>query len=811
MRRWARLLLFGAAGVALLFGGMSAALQLAISHGAFTAQLDAALERAIGRAVTHGEVFVRFGLRPRIALSDATIANIEGGSEADFARIGRLEVTLAPLPLLSRQVEIHSLLLADADILLERDAAGRPNWIFGRDRAAAPSEAPAGGLRIAELEIESSRIRLPGSPLHRIEIDTLTLARDDPDDPLLLDGRIRLNGEALSIEASLGAAADGALPLSARVTGQGLRLNLRGTWPRGTDQPAWSLALDAKAEPGTIRRLARSFAERELPLAPGPVAVTAQLGPGSPFPTVSDLKVRVGATDAGPILAGLRLSRAELRAASFEDPVAVSAQGRRAGAELNLVLALPSLRTMLEAPADEPWPVEATINAGPSRLTLAGAVRRDAGLGPAEFQARLVTPDLARAGQAFGVALPRLTGVTASARLSGLATREVRLAALSVTAQPLEGQGELTIGFASRPSLRGRFAMRRLDLDAFGADAPRRPGQPAQRLIPDIALPVEALRGLDAALTLSAATLRVGGVTWRDASTAVALANGRLVLDPLVATSPGGVLGGRFTLDAAAAPPAAALRIDSRGRGLDLVALRRAFGIPAAFEGHADLALDLRGRGATLPALAATLSGEAGIAMVGGRFTGATALSIGPDLSRALLPRGTPSGGLGLRCFALRLSADDGVAQSQALLAEGEFGRVDGSLALNLRNETLAARLLPDIRVMGLTIRTPVTVGGTFAAPRVGVEPGAALAQVVGDTVANRLWRSSTAEFLRGTTGSTPPGGDCASALTLARLGRAGRLPEPAPVPIPLVPREVQGIAQDVVRGFGGLLGGRRR
>ncbi|WP_237217833.1 AsmA-like C-terminal region-containing protein, partial [Falsiroseomonas oryziterrae] len=263
--------------------------------------------------------------------------------------------------------------------------------------------------------------------------------------------------------------------------------------------------------------------------------------------------------------------------------------------------------------------------------------------------------------------------------------------------------------------------------------------QPAQRLIPAAALPVDSLRAMDAALELSAASLRVGGTDWRDVSARLALANGRLALDPLVATSPGGMLGGRFTLDAAAVPPAATLRLESDGPGLDLAALRRGFGIPAAFDGQAELALDLRAQGATLPALAATVSGEAGIAMVGGRFTGASSLTVGPDLLRALLPRGMPAGGLGLRCLALRLSADGGVAQSEALLIEGEFGRIEGSLALNLRDETLAARLLPDLRVMGLNMRTPVTVGGSFAAPRVGVEPGAALAQVMGDTVANRL------------------------------------------------------------------------
>lgn len=809
MRRRAWLLIGVAAAIPLLFAGMLAILQASLSHGALAPQVDAALERALGRPVSHGAVSVRPGLRPRIALRDATIANIEGGSAPDFARIGRLEVTLALLPLLSRQVEIDSLLLADADILLERDAAGRGNWVFGQGDGHGRAPA-APGVQVAAVEIEASRIRLPGAAIERIDIASLTIARATPDAPLDLAGRINLAGEALAIEASLGTATEGALPISAKVTGEGLRVALRGTWPHGTAEPAWSLALEAQAERGVLQRLLRRLGRVELPLAPGALEVTARLGPGSPFPTVSDLTVRLGATDAGALLPGLRLTRAELRAASFDHPVAVSAQGRRRGAELGLVATLPSLRSLLEAPPEAARPVEATIASGPSRLTLAGDLRRGADLGATPFEARLVTPDLARLGLAFGVTLPRLTGVTASARLSGLSTRELRLAMLSVAAREMEAQGDLTIVTAPRTALRGRLAMRRLDLDAFGAAAPSRPGQP-QRMIPPVPLPLETLRALDAALTLSAASLRIGGVAWRDVSATVALAGGRLTVDPLVATSPGGVLGGRASLDAAVATPVAALRLDSGGQGLDLAALRRAFGVPAAFDGQAEVALDLRAQGATLPALAASLSGEAGIAMVGGRFNGATALTIGPDLARVLLPRGTPTGGLGMRCLALRLTAEDGLAQSQAFLMEGEFGRIEGSLALNLRDETLAARLLPDTRVMGLTMRTPVTVGGSFAAPRVGVEPGAALAQVMGDTVANRLWRSTTAEFLRGAAGGAAPGGDCDTALTLARLGRAGRMPEAASVPIPLVPREVQGIAQDVVRGIGGLLGGRRR
>lgn len=798
MTRGLRRALFVLSGMALLGAGLVVALQVAIARGSFTARVDAALERATGRAVTHGALLVTPGLRPRIVLTEATIANLPGGSRPDFARIGRLEVRLALLPLIAGRVEIDTIRLADAEIVLERDTEGRPNWAFG---------SSGGGMPIPALEVADARILLPQGPVALVAIETLRLARDAPEDPLALTGRIRLDEERLAIEARLGPEADGMTPMEASIRGDGLRLSLEGRWPRRSDAPDWSLKVKAEANGAAARRMASTFGQ-EVPVT-GPLRLAARLAPGAPWPAVSDLVLRLGPTEADAVLPGLRVARAELRAAAFDDPATISAQGRRGGADLGLTATLPSLRQLLGATTEEPLPVEVVITTGRARLALAGEVRGDRGIGATDFAARLTTPDFAALGPVLGTTLPRLAEVTAEARLSGLSTRDLRLRRLRWTSEGLEAEGDLSITLAPRLAVRGHMEARRLDLDALGGY-----GAPARgdgRVIPDMPLPIAALHGADAALDLSATTLIAGGVTWRDARTRVALANGRLVGDPLVFTMPGGAVAGRVTLDAAAAVPQANLTLHSEGRGLDLAAIRRAFGVPAGFEGSAELALDLSGRGATTRALAATLRGEFGIAMVGGRYTGASALRIGPDLARALMPRGTPADGLALRCFAIRLSAEDGVAQSQALLMDGEFGRIDGSLALNLREETLAARLLPDMRVMGVSVRAPVTIGGTLADPRVGVDPGAALARVVGDTVANRLWRSSTVEFLRGATGSPPPGGDCGPALTLARLGRAGPVPEAAAAPIPLVPRELQGTAQDVVRGIGGLLGGRRR
>ncbi len=284
------------------------------------------------------------------------------------------------------------------------------------------------------------------------------------------------------------------------------------------------------------------------------------------------------------------------------------------------------------------------------------------------------------------------------------------------------------------------------------------------------------------------------------------MADGTARLRPFAAVTPGGPVQGTAMLDAAATPPRVALALRSQGRGLDLAALRRARGEATGVEGHAEIVLDVQGQGATTRAVAASLSGELGVAIVEGRVAQAGMLRLGPDLLGLLMP-GAPRDGVALRCLALRMSAHEGMARSQALLAETSAGRIEGVLAVNLRTEALAARLLPDVTLLGVRVRAPVGIGGTLANPRVGVEPGRALGQVIEDTVANRLWRDPTVEWLRGQLPGASPAGDCAAQLRLARMGADGPVPA-AERFVPGVPRELQGTTQDVLRGLGGAIGG---
>lgn len=837
MRRALTLAAAALLGLLLLAGAGLFLLQRALADGSLAPRIDAALEAALGRAVTLGPITLRPGLRPRIVVADVAIANLPGGARPDFARIRRLELRLALLPLLSGRVEIEHLGITGADVLLERDAAGRPNWVLG---AATPGDAPpaahGSGMRLAirALDIADSRIAVARARPGVILIRDLALRQESPGGATRFDGAFEVEGQPVTLSGKVGAWAGAAPPpLAATVEAPGITLRLAGQAPRSLDETGWAIDLEARA--ASLATLGAWLAPgRALPMQ-GPLLARARLGPGADGIALSDLSLAAGPLPAGALPAGLAVAEARVTAAGLDAPLAVAARGSRGGVPLALAGTLPPLARLLVAEPDEALPVAATLSAGDARLTLGGTVTR-AGLPHGlALDARLNAPDLAALGPLVGAALPPLRDVAIGARAGWRFPSMLRLDDLRAGADLLDSAtGALEIAWAPRLEIGGRIASRRLDLDALAGDSGPRAAR-GQHLIPDASLPVAALRAFDATLDLSVAALQAGGIAWRDISTRIVLAGGRLALQPFAAGIPGGRIEGRLALDATAAPPALSLSLRSTGTGIDLPAFMRAFGRDdVVLQGPAEIALDLAGRGTTLGAVAATLSGEAGLAMVEGRLSGANMLRVGPDLARALIPRDMPGEESNIRCAALRLSAEGGVAQSQALLIEGGFGRIEGSLALNLRDETLAARLLPEISVLGgVSLRTPVGIGGSWAAPRVDVEPAAALAQVIGDTVANRLWRSATAEWLRGTTGGAAPEAECDQALRLARLGRAGRAPAPAQAVVPLVPRELQGAArgavgavdgvargaagavegaargaQDVLRGIGGVLGG---
>lgn len=828
--KWAGALL---GGVLLLAAGAMAALMLALDAGALTPRLLATIEGATGRSATLGAVSVRPGLVPRLAVEGATLANIEGGSRPEMARIRRIEASVALLPLLRGEVAFDRIAVDGADILLERAADGRVNWTFApQRRPAAATAAPAASatapaarraVSVAEIVLTDSRITLPDARLGTIAILRLTATGVGAGGPVGLDARLALHGTPFVVEATSGPVPPPPgvpWPLRARLASGANSLSAEGA-------AGGPFAITATLpEPAALLPLLAALAPDApmppmLPPAEASLILDADLAP-------RDMNLRFGPADLGALAPGLLLTRLEASLPHLAAPAEATAEGSHAGLPFRVALRLDAPAALLPGAADQALAIAADLAAGGATASLAGRIARPRSLEGAAFEVHLSAPDLGALAAVLPDA-PPLRDVTATARLAapGRLDGSWRIAPFSIASTPLQAEGDVTIRPGRPVGLDGRVAAARIDLDALGEALARRqaaqprPAAPAPtpraappaapspqeaRVIPDIPLPLTLARVFRGRLDLAADHLIVGGTDWRGMRGRLALTNGSAHLTDFAAVTPGGPVRGEATLDAATTPPGLALALRSEGAGLDLAALRQARQEAAGIEGRAQVRIEMRGRGATTRAVAATLTGEAGLALADGRLAQAGLLRLGPDLLGLLMP-GAPQDGLELRCFAVRLSAEDGMARTSALLAETSAGRVEGVAAVNLATEGLAARLMPDVTLFGVRVRTPVGIGGTLASPRVGVEPGRALTQVIGDTVANRLWRDPTVEWLRGRAGGATPAGDCATQLRIARFGADGPVPA-APRIVPGVPRELQGTAQDVLRGLGGLLGG---
>lgn len=284
--------------------------------------------------------------------------------------------------------------------------------------------------------------------------------------------------------------------------------------------------------------------------------------------------------------------------------------------------------------------------------------------------------------------------------------------------------------------------------------------------------------------------------------------DGKARLDPFAARMPGGPVTLRAAADLTTTPPT--VQVAAQSPGLDLAPLLAALGQAQPLAtGQLGLDADLRGQGSDLRAVAGSAHGHLGLSVVRGTLSGILVEKLPADLRR-MLPAGGAGRDIALRCLALRFQAEDGMAQSRALLLDTALGRLGGEGGLNLKTETLAFRLLPDLRLGGIELRAPVNIAGTLRAPRVGVSPEAAIAGGLGAFLSLQNSPDRSLQALAGVLGGSGPGlPDCEAQLAIARGGQPGPAPAaapaaPAPNPTPAPAQALPAPAQELLRGLFG-------
>ncbi|MEC7304177.1 MAG: AsmA family protein, partial [Pseudomonadota bacterium] len=105
------------------------------------------VKEATGRNLSiAGDIELELSFTPSLSVSGVRFENAEWGSKPDMLSVEKFLAQVALLPLLSNTIEVDHVLLQGAEILIEREADGRANFVFdaaAKESAIKKDETPA--------------------------------------------------------------------------------------------------------------------------------------------------------------------------------------------------------------------------------------------------------------------------------------------------------------------------------------------------------------------------------------------------------------------------------------------------------------------------------------------------------------------------------------------------------------------------------------------------------------------------------------------------------------------------------------------
>src|SRR5271157_3819820 len=208
--------------VAIVIVAIVVVVTLALPHlidvNQYRGQIQVQLQKSLNRPVQLGTMSL--GVFPlRVEVNNVTIGDDPSfGSKVPFAQVGELDVSIALLPLLSKNIEVDSLELKHAKIEIIRNAQGIWNFSTAGSSPAAPAQqappsqpqqqakqppaqaAPStsGGFSLGELKVTDSQIAITDYQKHQARavydhID-VTLKHYAPGKPFSIDAAAHLPG-----------------------------------------------------------------------------------------------------------------------------------------------------------------------------------------------------------------------------------------------------------------------------------------------------------------------------------------------------------------------------------------------------------------------------------------------------------------------------------------------------------------------------------------------------------------------------------------------------------------------------------------
>jgi len=165
--------------------------------------------------VIAGGASLQVSLRPKLVVSDVSLANAPWAGAAPLATAKRIAVQLELVPLLSGRYEVIHFELTEPVIALATDAQGRGNWEFGTAGSHTGAEpavkTPAGALEalsIDALDVVKGAVSYrdgKSGKVTAIAIDALSLAMPDAKAPIHAEFHGKVDAIPIDLKGELGA------------------------------------------------------------------------------------------------------------------------------------------------------------------------------------------------------------------------------------------------------------------------------------------------------------------------------------------------------------------------------------------------------------------------------------------------------------------------------------------------------------------------------------------------------------------------------------------------------------------------------
>jgi uncharacterized protein involved in outer membrane biogenesis len=400
---------------------------------------------------------------------------------------------------------------------------------------------------------------------------------------------------------------------------------------------------------------------------------------------------------------------------------------------------------LLDLTPDKPYEFSMHVTAADINLDSRITVPKPFDLSSLDVKFVVNGNDLADVFYLTGLALPN----TPPYRLSAL----VRVSGTSYRVDDLSGKlgssdlgGKVVVETAgARPKLTATIASHNLkmvdlastlggqagkpeSLSASKAALSKHPAAGADKsqdmLLPDADLQVNRVRGMDADVTYTAASVDMPKLPMKNVSFHVLLDDGVISLDPLSFILDQGSFSGSVRIDARRDVPASA--IDMRMADIDLAQIKTAKMTEPPLSGKLEGRVKVHGTGSSIHKFAAGADGGVSLIIPDGEVNQALAELTGINVTRGLgLLLTKNDAKTPIRCGVVDFQAQKGILGAKTVFVDTTDVLITGKGDINLNTEALNLSLRGEPKKLRFTrVRSPITVKGTLEHPSLGIDAG---------------------------------------------------------------------------------------